>query len=88
MYLIAYHYEADEVYPVPERVSVLNKIHDVRPALQGDDQEYRHPGQADVVERNGSMEGVGGAGGALCVILETRLTSSRSLCDNHSPDSS
>ena len=70
---LAYHYEADEVYPVPERVSVLNKIHHIRPALQGDDQEYRHPGQTDVVEWNGSMEGVGGTRGTLCVILEIRF---------------
>ena len=45
-----YHYETDEVDPVPEGVGVLDEVHDVRPALQGDDQEDGHPGQPDVVE--------------------------------------
>ena len=64
-----YHDEADKVYPVPERVRVLDEVHDVRPALQGDDQEYRHPGQADVVEADGSVKWVGGTDGAAGVVL-------------------
>ena len=67
--MCTYHYETDEVYPVPEGVSVLNKIHHIRPALQRDDQEYRHPGQPDVVEGDGSVEGVGGTDGAAGVVL-------------------
>ena len=64
-----YHYETDEVYPVPEGVTVLDEVHDVGPSLQGDHQEYGHPGQADVVEADGSVERVGGAGGAGGVVL-------------------
>ena len=64
-----YHDEADKINPVPERVWVLNEVHDIGPALQGDDEEDGHPGQADVVETDGSVEWVGGADGAGVVVL-------------------
>ena len=48
---------------------VLDEVHDVRPALQRDDQENGDPGQADVVKGDGAVEGVGGARGALGVVL-------------------
>ena len=65
----AYHNQADKVYPVPEWVWVLYEVHHIRPTLQGDDEEYRHPGQPDVVEADGPMERVGGADGAGGVVL-------------------
>ena len=64
-----YHDQTNKVYPVPEGVTVLNEVHDVCPTLQRDHQEYRNPGQADVVEADGPVEGVGGAGGAGGVVL-------------------
>ena len=51
-------------------MSVLHEVHDVSPALQGDHQEYCHPGQPDVVEGDGPVEGVGGSRGALGVVLK------------------
>lgn len=50
--------EKDEVDPIPERVSILDVVHDVRPALQRDHEEDGDPCEADVVERDGALEGV------------------------------
>ena len=49
---------------------VLNKVHDISPALQWYHQEYCHPGQAYVVKWYCSMEGVGGTCSALGVVLK------------------
>ena len=82
-----YHDEKDEIYPVPEWVRVLDEVHDVSPALQGDDQEDRHPGQADVVEADGPVKGVGGAdsaGGVVTVPVNTpRAITTRGHCLLH-----
>ena len=75
--MTTYHDEKDKIYPVPEWVGVLDEVHDVRPALQGDDQEDGHPGQADVVEADGPVKGVGGpdsAGGVVTVPVYTPRT--------------
>ena len=47
----------------------LNKVHDIRPPFQRYHEEYGDPGQTNVVKRDGTMEWVGGAGGAPGVIL-------------------
>ena len=49
--------------------SHLDKVHDIRPPLQGDDQEDGDPGQPDVVKWDGTMEGVGGTRGAHIIVL-------------------
>ena len=48
----------------------LNKIHNVCPALQRYNKEDGHPGQADVVKRNGTVKWVSGPCGALGVVLK------------------
>ena len=55
----------------------MDEVHDVRPALQGDDQEYRHPGQADVVKGDGSMEWVSWSSRTFGVVLHTGLSINR-----------
>ena len=86
-----YHNETDKVYPVPERVWVLqierlssqtvlwlsshlDKVHDICPSLQGDNKEDGHPGQANVVKRDGSVKRISGAGGASGVILKSEVS--------------
>ena len=64
-----HHNEQDKVEPVPEGVRVLHEVHHVRPALEADDQENGDPGEADVVERDGSVERVEFSWLALCVVL-------------------
>ena len=56
-----YNDEDDKVYEVVEGVDILYEVHDVSPALQGDDEEDRHPGEADVVKTDRAVEGIGGA---------------------------
>ena len=68
-----YHNQTNKVDPVPEWMRVLNKVHDISPALQWYHQEYCHPGQAYVVKWYCSMEGVGGTCGALGVVLKISL---------------
>ena len=40
-----YYYENNKVDKVVERVNILYEVHHIRPALQRDDNKYRHPGQ-------------------------------------------
>ena len=53
--------------------SNLDKVHDISPSLQRDDEEYGHPGQANVVKRDGSVKRISGAGGASGVILKSEV---------------
>ena len=56
-----YNDENNKVYEIVEGVDVLYEVHDVSPALQGDDEEDRYPGQTDVVKADRAVEGIGGA---------------------------
>ena len=51
-------------------MSILYKVHNVRPSLQRDDQEDGHPGKTDIVKGDGTMERICRSRGALCVILK------------------
>ena len=68
-----HHNETYKVYPVPEGVCILHKVHHIRPALQGDDQEYCHPRQANIVKGDCPVERVGRANGTLGIVLEYSL---------------
>ena len=49
--------------------SNLHKVHDVCPSLKGDYEEDGDPGKANVVEGDGPVKWVGGAGRAFGVVL-------------------
>ena len=51
----------------------LDKVHDICPPLQWDDQEDGHPGQADVVKWDGAVKRICWACGASGVVLKWRI---------------
>ena len=67
---VTYHNEANKVYPVPEAVSILYKIHDVSPTLQRYNQENCNPCKTNVVKRNSPMKRICRTRCALCVVLK------------------
>ena len=54
--------------------SHLDKVHDICPSLQRDDKEDGHPGQANVIKRDGSVKRIGWARGASGVILKSEVS--------------
>ena len=69
-HFFTHHDQTNKVDPIPEGMSVLYKVHDVRPSLQRDDQEDGHPGKPNIVKGDGTMERICWSRGALCVILK------------------
>ena len=67
-----HHNQTNKVYPVPKGVSVLNKVHYIRPPLKRNDQEYGNPRQSDVVKGYCSMEGVGWTSGTFGIVLSMK----------------
>lgn len=66
---VLYHNQQHKVNPIPKAVRILNVVHNIRPAFQGNDQEYSDPRHSDVIERNRSLKRIATQLRAIRIVL-------------------